>query len=180
MLPQAQAPDRAPFADQQAAAVEIHTSDKQAQVAERRTRSSERRQLRSYRNAGEVVAVRPCSWQLCYEPRSEAKEAILALEVAKLFRRKRQRAKIGEIHVRIPLPINLETSASKALEMMDQQHGTTSHHQAPPALIAPSLLSADFACLAAEANRMVALGADWLHLDVMVGLPLLLDLRACV
>eukprot|EP00842_Homolaphlyctis_polyrhiza_P000788 jgi/Hompol1/170/HPOL_003020-RA len=37
------------------------------------------------------------------------------------------------------------------------------------AKIAPSMLSSDFACLAAEAQRMVDLGADYLHMDVMDG-----------
>jgi hypothetical protein len=35
-------------------------------------------------------------------------------------------------------------------------------------LICPSMLSADFASLAVEAQRMVEAGADWLHMDVMV------------
>jgi hypothetical protein len=39
---------------------------------------------------------------------------------------------------------------------------------AAAAKIAPSMLSSDFANLAAEAERMVRLGADWLHMDVMV------------
>jgi hypothetical protein len=38
----------------------------------------------------------------------------------------------------------------------------------PAALISPSILSADFATLADECKRIVDLGADWLHIDVMV------------
>lgn len=38
----------------------------------------------------------------------------------------------------------------------------------PAARIAPSMLSSDFSNLSSEAARMVALGADWLHMDVMV------------
>lgn len=38
---------------------------------------------------------------------------------------------------------------------------------APPAIIAPSILSADFANLGADCSKTIAQGADWLHVDIM-------------
>ena len=39
----------------------------------------------------------------------------------------------------------------------------------PKAIVAPSLLSGDFAQLDRECSRMIEYGAGWLHLDVMDG-----------
>ena len=39
----------------------------------------------------------------------------------------------------------------------------------PPAIINPSILSADFAQLGAECERIMRDGSDWIHVDIMDG-----------
>jgi ribulose-phosphate 3-epimerase len=38
---------------------------------------------------------------------------------------------------------------------------------APKAIIAPSILSCDFARMGEECSRTMEQGADWLHVDIM-------------
>lgn len=44
---------------------------------------------------------------------------------------------------------------------------TVTRKMAPPAIIAPSILSADFAKLGEECANTIGHGADWLHVDIM-------------
>ena len=39
----------------------------------------------------------------------------------------------------------------------------------PAAVIAPSILSADFAQLGAECSRLIRANSDWIHVDIMDG-----------
>ena len=80
---------------------------------------------------------------------------------------------IGELVNRGPLLLLLACNClhapPAAALLSSASFFTDSDMAAPPkAIVAPSMLSSDFARLADEAKRMCSCGADWLHMDVMV------------
>jgi hypothetical protein len=67
------------------------------------------------------------------------------------------------------LPKTLGAFGEKLPRSIDQIRQKEEQHvtMAPPAIIAPSILSADFAKLGEECSRTIEQGADWLHVDIM-------------
>lgn len=59
------------------------------------------------------------------------------------------------------------TSLRRRQATLDLTTHSRTSNMAPQAIIAPSILSADFAELGAECAKTMAHGADWLHVDIM-------------
>jgi hypothetical protein len=77
----------------------------------------------------------------------------------------------------LTIPIKLQTSYRQS-EILHKEYFTKgilldsiceATAMSPAAIIAPSILSADFANLGAECSKMIDSGANWLHIDIMDG-----------
>jgi ribulose-phosphate 3-epimerase len=66
---------------------------------------------------------------------------------------------------------SIQVKSKSSIKDSKSQHGAReiSGSKSPQVIIAPSLLSADFACLRDEVKSVESGGAEWLHLDVMDG-----------
>ncbi|KAL6954896.1 ribulose-phosphate 3-epimerase, partial [Sarracenia purpurea var. burkii] len=72
-----------------------------------------------------------------------------------------------ESAVSVFFPADLNLASDPNRESPTRRYPLPNTEVMPPAKIAPSMLSSDFANLASEAARMLQFGADWLHMDIM-------------